>query len=411
MMNKVLIFKTSLRSLAHHKIRSSLTMLGIIVGIAAMVATLAIGQGAQERINKELLAMGDNYIFIHAGNWSNDEQKKTIRSKKTSHLTTDDSDALATQCTCIKYITPNLFFSLPISYQGTLITSEVKAGNDQFLKVIGRKIKKGSSFTQQHLQKNARCVIIGAKAAKTLFKSLNPLQQIIKIGQHYFTVIGVLEPIENFFGVKDPNLDLFIPITTARKCFVKKYFLNRVAGITISAQTHSQIPEVVRQARSIIRSRHALEHSEPDDFMIYDQMSMMKAAQASSAVLNLLLIIIASISLLVGGIGVMNIMLVCVRERTQEIGIRMSLGATDRTIMEQFLYESIMLCCIGGLFGILLGIASSYITQTFTTWNIIITPSSILLASSVIVIIGLVFGYYPAYKASKLPPVIALHNA
>jgi putative ABC transport system permease protein len=410
-MNKMLLFRTSLRAIAHHKIRSSLTMLGIIVGIAAMIATLAIGHGAEERINKELLAMGDNYIFITAGNWMSDEQPKVSRHKRAFPLTLQDIEALEQQCSAIKYISPNLFFDFPVSYQGNTIKTEVKAGNEQLLSVTGRKIKKGSSFTYHHLQKNTRCAIIGAKAAKTLFKSLSPIGQTILMNGIHFTVIGVLESIENFFGIKDPNLNIFIPITTARKSFTKKYFSNRVSGITVSAQARNDIPVVVRQMRQILRARHQLEPQEPDDFMIYDQMSMMNAAHSSSSVLNLLLFIIASISLIVGGIGVMNIMLVCVRERTREIGIRMALGASDHSIMQQFLCESITLCLIGGIIGIILGIAIPLCAQAFTGWNMIIKPSSIMIACSTIVVIGIIFGYYPAYKASQLPPVLALQDS
>lgn len=410
-MNSALIFKTSLRALAHHKIRSILTMLGIIVGIAAMIATLAIGHGAQERINNELLSMGDNYIFIHAGNWMEENKPKLSRLKHAHHLTMHDVEALEQQCAALKYISPNLFFDFPVSYQNNTIKTEVKAGNEQLLHVIGRKIKRGSSFTQHHLKKNARCAVLGAQATKILFKSLNPIGKTIQINGIHFTVIGVVEPIENFFGIKDPNLNIFIPISTARKCFTKRYFSNRIAGISVSAQTREEIPHVVRQAQQILRARHNIAYNEPDDFMVYDQMSMMNAAKNSSSVLNLLLLIIASISLMVGGIGVMNIMLVCVQERTKEIGIRMALGASDRLIMQQFLYESIVLCLIGGIIGIAVGIIAPFGAQVVTGWAVVIKPSSILLACLTIIFVGIIFGYYPAHKASKLSPVLALQDS
>lgn len=388
-----------------------MTMLGIIVGVAAIIATLAIGHGAEERVKQQLLAMGNNYIFIHSGNSISGEGiQKSSKQKDAQYLRMEDIDALDQQCPGINRISPTMFFDEQVTFMGTSIHSDIKAGNEDFISILGLKINKGMGLTQHHIKKSAKFAVLGPKAAKILFKSLDPIGRTIQIRNNTFTVIGVLQSIENFFGLKDPNLNIFIPISTAKKYLAKskKYAASKIAGITISARNKEDVGLVVKRTRQILRARHRLELSDPDDFTIYDQMSMMKAAKDSSSVLNLLLLIIASISLIVGGIGVMNIMLVSVSERTKEIGVRMALGAPDKLILRQFLCESLTLCFIGGLIGIVLGGVIPLIASYFTGWIVSIKPISILLAFGTIVLVGLIFGYYPARKASRLNPVQAL---
>jgi len=262
-------------------------------------------------------------------------------------------------------------------------------------------------FTQHHVQKNARVVVLGPRAAQELFRSLNPIGEIVKIKGTPFMVIGIVRKVENYFGMRDPNLDVFIPHTTFRK-YVHPTQSRYVHGITLSATSRENMPKLVKDLRRNMRAHHNLEPKDPDDFTIIDQQSMFKAAKESSNIFNLFLLIIASISLIVGGIGVMNIMLVSVTERTQEIGIRMALGAQQYTILQQFLIESLALCFFGGIIGIGLGTIAPFIAQHFAGFPVVIKIQSILVAFVTIFLVGLVFGFYPAYKASKLNPVEAL---
>lgn len=406
-MNISILLRSSLRSLSHHKIRSLLTILGIIVGIAAIIATLAIGYGVEKKLREKIMALGNNYIDMWAGSSFLQGAEAAAKRKRTKRFTLDDIDLIKRLCPNVKKISPFFHSRQTIEYQTNSIMSQVKSGNQHFLSITGRKIKKGIFFTPYHLQKNARVVILGNRATKELFRSLDPIDQIVKIRNIPFTVIGVIKKIENYFGMRDPNLDVFIPHTTFRK-YIHPTQSRYVHGITISSQSQEEMPKLVRSLRKNMRAHHNLEPKDPDDFTIVDQQSMFKAAKESSNVFNLFLLIIASISLIVGGIGVMNIMLVSVTERTQEIGIRMALGAQQRTILQQFLIESITLCFLGGIIGIGFGIIAPYVANHFAGFPVVIKMRAIFIAFVTIFFVGLVFGFYPAYKASKLNPVEAL---
>jgi len=406
-MNLKLLLKISFNSIKKHKIRSFLTILGIIIGIAAIIATLAIGHGAEEKIKKEIMSAGDNYIYIHAGNWTQEGKIERNQKKKVLQLTTGDLRMLREQCPEIKQISPFMYAQDIASFEGNNILTEIKGGNNEIFKIINRKVKKGTIFTKEQIKKGEKVVVLGSKAAKDLFRSVNPIEKIIRIKNIPFRIIGVLNKIESYSGMHDPNLNIFIPFNTLKKYIVHKRN-NKVYNILISAQKNEEMPFLVRKLRKILRYRRRLTHKDPDDFMIYDQRSMLKAAHASASVLNIFLLIIALISLIVGGIGVMNIMLVSVSERTREIGIRMALGATDTIILRQFILEAITLCFVGGILGIFAGTTIPYITSIFTKWPVVLKTSFIFFAFTTTTFIGIIFGYYPAKKASKLNPVEAL---
>jgi len=406
-MNLKLLIKISFNSIKKHKIRSFLTILGIIIGIASIIATLAIGHGAEEKIKKEILAAGDNYIYIHAGNWTQEGKIESNHKKKVHQLTSNDLRILKEQCREIKQISPFMYAQEVVSFEGNNILTEIKSGNNEIFNIINRKIKNGTIFTKGQTKKGEKVVVLGSKAAKDLFKSLEPVEKIIRINNIPFRVIGVLNKVESYSGVHNPNLNIFIPFNTLKKYIIHKRN-NKVYNIIISANKNEEMPFLVRKLRNILRYRRRLSQKDSDDFMIYDQRSMLKAAHASASVLNIFLLIIALISLIVGGIGVMNIMLVSVSERTREIGIRMALGATDKLILRQFILEAIALCFIGGIFGVFAGITIPYITSFFTKWPVVIKTSFMLSAFTTTTLIGIIFGYYPAKKASRLNPVEAL---
>jgi len=403
---------TAFRSLMKHKVRSLLTMLGIIIGIASIVAILAIGYGAEEKLRKQLQAMGNNFVTVFQ--WKSSlggEVVKSTKQKISKPITLDDVEIFKTQFPFAK-ITPVVFGGGTIGFLGKYFATEIQGGNENFLSILNRRIKKGTFFNKVHVHKSAKVIVIGAKVAEELFKNRNPIGQVVTIQNINFTVIGVIDKIESFF-FENPNTDTFMPYTTLKKTLRKESgkSYKHISSIMLSTPSLDDAPKVANKITKLLRAKHKLSVEEPNDFSVFNQQSMAKAALATSTVLTLFLAIVAAIALLVGGIGVMNIMLVAVRERTGEIGVRMALGATTKKILYQFLIEAVALCFLGGVFGLLLGIILPLAVSHFTHWTIIIKPVSTFLAFCSIFVIGLVFGYYPARKASQLTPVEALHES
>ncbi len=407
-MKTITLIKISLRNISNHKTRSTLTILGIIIGISSVIATLAIGYGAEKKLRKRILSMGKNYIFIHSGKTI---EGKTTLKKRIQAIPLKDRDILILkkQCSEIQNISPTMYSRRIAAFKKNNVNVDIKSGNTELLKVLNKKIQRGTFFNKYHISKHSKVVVLGSNSAKELFDNKNPIGKKIKIQNEHFFVLGVIKHIKNSMGQEDPNLDIYMPITT-----VKKYILFQsntlIHGINISVRKKQYMHKTVKKIRKILRSLHNLKQKDPDDFTIYNQQAMVKAAKRTSNTLNTLLLIIAAISLLVGGIGVMNIMLVSVSERTKEIGIRIALGATSSTVLKQFLIEAITLCFTGGVLGVILGIITPYIVSIFTKWTIIIKIPSIIFAFLITFFIGLIFGYYPAKKASKLNPVDALED-
>jgi putative ABC transport system permease protein len=407
-MNAKTLLLTALRALKQHKGRSFLTILSIIVGIAAIIATLALGYGAEEKMRRKIMAHGNNLIVLHYGNWIQRGKTKATKRKRFQQLRYQDIEIIKQQCPEIKNFSPAIWSNAKIiKYEGNSILTEVKGGNEHTLSVLGRKILRGSFFYQSHVIRNSRVAVLGSKAAQELFGTRNPIDKTVYIEKLPFKVVGVVKELKQYLGTRDPNIDVFVPITTLKKQLHHDFSQN-IHGILMSTYTFEQMPMVVRKLRKIMRHIHHLEKEDPDDFTIYDQQSMLEAARASSKILIIFLLIVASISLLVGGIGIMNIMLVSVTERTREIGIRMALGASGGMIRKQFILEAITLCCIGGIIGMGLGILVPYLASIFTGWLVIIKLHVIIGALLITTLIGLFFGFYPAHKAAQMKPVEAL---
>lgn len=406
-MNIKTLIKISIKSLLQHKGRSILTILGIVVGIAAIITTLAIGYGAEAKLRQKILAMGKNFIFVFSGNVAQEGKTSAKHKQKVNFLTKKDVDIFKKQCPEIKNISSVMFSRDIVSFKKNNIHSDIKGGNPDLLEIIDRKIIKGNFYTQQQYLKSNKVVVLGFKAAKDLFGITNPVGQYVQIKNINFKVIGVIDQIKLYEGFEDPNYDIYMPQTTIEKQLLHDASQN-VHVIVLSAKDKKQMPQIVRIIKRILRFKHRLKENDPDDFSIIDQQEMVKAAKESSNILNLLLLIIATISLFVGGIGVMNIMLVSVSERTQEIGIRMAIGANTSNILSQFLIETITLCTLGGVIGVILGLTTPYAIAKFTDWLVIHKLSSVILSFAITTIIGLIFGYYPAKKAAKLNIVDAL---
>lgn len=408
-MTPIMLFTTALRALRYHKIRTVLTMLGIIIGIAALITTMAIGRGAQKKIEAEISALGDNCIVLYAGTHVKN-RNASRRNRATQAMNLRDMFSLKKQIPLIKHISPMSDQSKFIASFGTTnVEVNLKGANEHWLSISSRKLAAGRNMTSEDYALAKRVVILGSEAAESLFKHSSPVGQHILLGSRKFYVIGVLKKIDSHDPMATPNLNIVVPYTAAQKLAAKKH-IEFPDYFFISCRDPESIPVVVRQMSNIMKARHHLKQQDAADFTIFDQQSYGKAKARSSDILSILLLIIASISLLVGGIGVMNIMLVSVSERTREIGVRMALGATSSIILLQFVIESIVICCIGGICGIITGIATPMLIGSLAKWPISIAPMSVVVASTITMLVGIFFGIYPAHKASQLKPVEALQE-
>ncbi len=395
--------RTACTNLYRHKTRSFLTILSIIIGIATVIATLAIGRGAQEKIRSRLSKMGINALSIYPGamHLNNSEIKKQLTIYDVQFLRTFDTRIVRVSGLCRQKETPTTYLNKKIN---TPITGIEPDG----LLITNRELKMGRNFLPSDMQTNAQVAILGSGCAESLFGYSNPLGKIIFINKTPFRVIGVLQHQESPYSFYDINKEIYLPLSTGKRMLGSNHSI--VHNIIMSVATSADMNQVERLIRRAMRARHQLDAKSPDDFTIWNQSSMMAAAEQSSQTLNLLLLIIASLSLFVGGLGVSNIMLVTVKERTKEIGIRMALGASPRAILIQFLLESILLCIIGGVIGVLLGIAIPHILSFFIQWQVVVSLSSIIWSVLSTSLIGLFFGYWPARRASRITIVTALQD-
>lgn len=403
-----LLFATAIRALMHHKGRSLLTSLGIIMGIAAIIATLAIGQGTEKKLREEILSFGENYLFISPHNPGNDGLQRKLR-KPVRNLSHDDVTALQATCPSIKKISPVMFDRGLIEYHTNKVQAEIKSGNQDLLAVVNRPLAYGRSFSELENRHCSRVAVIAHNVAALLGDKETILHKTIVIKKIPFVVIGIIKKLPIPSGFNDPNNAVFIPIATAKK-YLYRTTSPTIHGIAIGATHLHDIPTLAQQITNTMRLRHNLHTADADDFKLFDQYAMLKSAEQSSTTFNLFLLFIALLTLLIGGIGVMNIMLVSITERQQEIGIRIALGATRSMVLLQFLYEACMLCLFGGIFGIITGISIVHIAEQYGKFPAIITIQSLYASALSIISVGLLFGFYPAYKAAHIEPIQALRK-
>jgi len=399
------IIKTALHSLNQHKTRSFLTTLGIIVGIVSIIAVNSIGEGAKCKINSEISRLGTNFIIVIGSSAKKIAQQRGAFQNLS--LKEADYKAILNECEDIFLASPGLMGSAKIIHEGTNWQTSIAGVNEYYAEIRNWPLEKGAFFNTQHVKSNQKVAVLGKTVAKELFDTANPIGKIIRIKKQPFKVIGVLTELGKLPDGRDQDDIVIVPLGTAQKKIlgVKN---NSFAAIIISAKKKERMEAIATEVKAILRQRHKLRANDEDDFTIFTQDDISQATDAASYILNLLLIIIASISLIVGGIGIMNIMLVTVTERTKEIGIRMAIGATSQNIQNQFLIESIVICLIGGGLGISLGIIISRLVNIILGWPVFVSLTSILISLLSSTLIGIFFGYWPAYKASKLNPVEAL---
>lgn len=397
------ILKVAYRALLRNKMRSSLTMLGIIIGVGAVIAMLAIGQGAKKMVNDQIASLGDNLLNVFPGSFQSGGVRAGAGTM--TSLTEDDVKAIKENCPAVLRISPVVRTGAQVVAGNLNWATSIQGYSPDFIFIRSWPLASGTFFTEQDVRGATKVCILGKTVADNLFPDQDPTGEIIRIKKLPFRVLGVLSPKgQSAFG-QDQDDIIIVPYSTAQK---KIMGITRINSIIASAVDRTQINLAGKQITSLLRQRHKILPGENDDFTVRSQLDIASAAGSTSKIMTILLGAIASISLIVGGIGIMNIMLVSVTERTREIGIRMAVGAKSRDILTQFLVESMALSFMGGVIGIILGILSSQLISILLRWPIFTSALSIVLSFLFAGFVGVFFGFYPARKASLLDPIEAL---
>jgi putative ABC transport system permease protein len=402
-MNFLMVFKIAGRALARNTMRSTLTMLGIIIGVAAVIAMVAVGQGAKAQVESQIASIGSNLLMVFPG--STTQGGVHAGSGSVTTLTEDDAFAIQKEVSSVRLAAPSLRNVAQVVSANLNWSTAVTGSTPEYFVVRDWSFESGGPFTQSDYDGATKVGVIGKTVATNLFGSQDPIGQIIRIQNVPFKVIGVLSPKGQSAMGQDQDDTVIIPLSTLQKRIMGVTY---VQAIMVSANSPEETVTAEGEIRLLLHQRHHIPPGQDDDFTVRNMKDIAAAAEASSQIMTLLLGSIASVSLIVGGIGIMNIMLVSVTERTREIGIRMAVGARSRDILLQFLVEAVVLSLAGGVLGVILGVASSRIISAFVHWPTIISLTSILLASFFSIAIGVFFGLYPARRAASLDPIEAL---
>ena len=399
--------RIAFRALRINKMRSALTMLGVIIGVGAVIAMLAVGTGASKKIQEQISSMGSNLLVILPGSSSSGGIRMGSGTQPTLSLA--DSEAILKECPAVSDVAPSLNGVAQIVYGNLNWSTGVVGTTSGMLSVREWPLTAGREFTDEDIRSAGKVCLIGATIVNNLFGDTDPLNQIIRIKRVPFKIIGVLESKGQSAIGQDQDDVVYVPVTTAQKRLFGTAFPGMVRSIMVKAASLEDLGRAEVQIKELLRQRHHIGPRQEDDFTVRNLTQMMQVREQSSNVMTLLLGAIASVSLIVGGIGIMNIMLVSVTERTREIGIRMALGARTWDIRLQFLIEALTLSLIGGIAGVIAGVSGSELVSVMAGWPTIVSPLSIVLALGFSGLVGIFFGFYPAYKASLLNPIDALH--
>ena len=407
-MDLLATLRIALRALRVNKLRSSLTMLGIIIGVGAVITMIAVGGGAQARVEEQIKSLGSNLMIIIPGSTTSGGVRLGGSSAQT--LTEDDAWAITREVNEVQTAAPASRGSGQIVAGNSNWSTVIYGVTPEYLEVRDWPIVSGRGFEPQEVSSAGKVALIGQSVAQQLFGDADPVDQQVRIRKVPFTIVGVLERKGQSMMGSDQDDVILVPLTTARNRLFgnPQGKLRRVGVISVKVRDGQNMKSAEDRIRELMRQRHKLQPGTDDDFTIRNLTEILQAQEASSKVLALLLAAVASVSLLVGGIGIMNIMLVSVTERTREIGLRMAVGARAGDILKQFLVEAVTLSLIGGLLGIALGLGGSLAIGEFAGWRTSLSPASVVLAVGFAAAIGIFFGYYPARKASKLSPIEAL---
>ncbi|MDB5727344.1 MAG: FtsX-like permease family protein [Noviherbaspirillum sp.] len=409
-MNLPAVLRIALNALRVNKLRSMLTMLGIIIGVAAVITMVAVGAGAQARVEEQIKSLGSNLMMLTPG--SSTSSGVRLGAGANENLTEDDAEAIVREI-------PEVQVAAPFN-RGT---RQIIAGNSNWATMIygvypdyfearDWPLASGRMFEPAELSGAAKVALVGQTVARELFGDMDPVDQPIRIGNVPFTIVGMLERKGQSMSGQDQDDVIMVPLTTSRKRLFgsTQGKLRRVWTIQVKVREGADMKETEDKIRELLRQRKRTQPGQNDPVTVRNLTEMLQAQEEASRVMTMLLAAVASVSLLVGGIGIMNIMLVSVTERTREIGLRMAVGARARDILNQFLVEAVTLSVIGGFAGILLGAAGSYLVAQFAGWATRLSPESIVMAVGFSAAIGIFFGYYPARKASRLLPIQALRH-
>jgi len=401
-----IIIKIALDSILIHKLRSFLTVLGIIIGVSSVIIMVAIGNGAKLEIEKQISSIGSNLIIILPGATSSGGVRFGSGTQMT--LTIQDAEALKKESPYIEDTTFSIHEVLQVVYKNMNWSSLVRGTNTSFFRIQEWELERGRFFNEEDIKSGNRVAVIGYTVVKNLFGLEDPIDKTIRIKKISFKVIGILKEKGTSPRGDDQDDVILVPYTTAQRNLFGNILPDRVRVIYIKARSLNDLFQAENDVKSILRQRHKIQRNQEDDFSVRNITQSLQARQESSRIMTFLLGAIASISLIVGGIGIMNIMLVSVTERTKEIGIRMAVGATTYHIQIQFLIEAILLSIIGSILGILLGIAGAFVSDFVFHFKAILSLDSIIISLFLTMMVGVVFGFYPAYKASLLDPIEAL---
>jgi putative ABC transport system permease protein len=396
----------ALHALGKNKVQTALTMLGIVIGVSAVIAMVSLGQGAQKLVQQQVAGMGQNVLQVQGQNQWQGGGARTA-ADQTQVLTEADVEAIRKEIPAVAKAAPN------VQAQGQFVngnqnwSSRVQGSNESYLDIRGWKMAQGEFYTENDVRTAARVVVLGKTIADNLFPGADPVGQTIRIKDKPYRVIGVLAPKGQSANGQDQDDTAMMPYTTVQKK-MQGQALPRIQQISVSAISPEATGAAKDQITALLRERHQIRPGQPEDFRVNNLTEVAEAAEATTQVMTMLLGSIAAVSLLVGGIGIMNIMLVSVTERTREIGIRMAIGSRGSYVRLQFLAESVILCMVGGLIGVALGVGLSLSIAHFMGWPSYVSPQAAGIAFAFSAVTGIFFGYYPAHKAASLDPIEAL---
>ena len=404
-MNLLMIIRVAFRALVRNKMRAALTMLGIIIGVSAVIAMVSIGQGAQQSVQAQIASIGTNLLFVSAGAQNVGGVRTGTGDTGTNTLTVEDLDAIKREVPSVSMVTPTVNTRSQLIFGSQNWNTQIQGVSEQFPEIRKWTVQDGSFFTDADVRTAARVLIVGQTIADNLFPGTSAVGQTLRVKDLPFRVVGVMARKGQDQQGRDQDDTAFAPYTTVQKKILgsPRVQVAYVSAISPDATYTAQV-----QIGELLRQRHKLGPQDADDFSVRNMSDIADAANQTNSIMTILLASIASVSLVVGGIGIMNIMLVSVTERTREIGIRMAIGARSSAVRTQFLIESVVLSLTGGLIGILLGLGVSLLIPSLLGWPTAVSMAAVIGSVIFSAAVGIFFGYYPARKAASLDPIDAL---